>query len=85
MLEGSAHHEVHDSRCSCCNQEGLGIHLTESCAMTPEASICGMIFIHPEAAYPEIRSLSERQYEDYAGRRGMSEETARRFLGHLLK
>ena len=85
MLEGSAHHEVHDSRCSCCNQEGLGIHLTESCAMTPEASICGMIFIHLEAAYPEIRSLSERQYEDYAGRRGMSEETARRFLGHLLK
>ena len=85
MLEGSAHHEVHDGRCSCCSQEGLGIHLTESCAMTPEASICGMIFIHPEAAYPEIRSLSERQYEDYAGRRGMSEETARRFLGHLLK
>lgn len=85
ILKGSAHHEVHDSRCSCCNQEGLGIHLTESCAMTPEASICGMIFIHPEAAYPEIRSLSERQYEDYAGRRGMSEETARRFLGHLLK
>ena len=85
MLEGSAHHAVHDGRCSCCREEGLGIHLTESCAMTPEASICGMIFIHPEAAYPEIRSLSERQYEDYAGRRGMSEETARRFLGHLLK
>ncbi len=85
MLEGSAHHAVHDGRCSCCREEGLGIHLTESCAMTPEASICGMIFIHPEAAYPEIRSLSERQYEEYAGRRGMSEETARRFLGHLLK
>lgn len=85
MLEGSAHHEVHDGRCSCCREEGLGIHLTESCAMTPEASICGMIFIHPEAAYPEIRSLSERQYEDYAGRRGMTEETARKFLGHLLK
>ena len=63
----------------------LGIRLTESCAMTPEASICGMIFTHPEAAYNEIRHISTGQYEDYSRRRGMSEEEARRFLGHLLK
>ena len=63
----------------------LGIKLTESCAMTPEASICGMIFMHPEAAYNEIRNISAGQYEDYSRRRGMSEEEARRFLGHLLK
>ena len=63
----------------------LGIRLTESCAMTPEASICGMIFMHPEAAYNEIRHISADQYEDYSRRRGMSEDEARRFLGHLLK
>ena len=63
----------------------LGIKLTESCAMTPESSICGMIFGHPEASYPEIRRISQKQYEDYALRRGMSQEEARRFLGHLLK
>ena len=63
----------------------LDIRLTESCAMTPEASICGMIFMHPEAAYNEIRHISADQYEDYSRRRGMSEEEARRFLGHLLK
>lgn len=63
----------------------LGIKLTESCAMIPESSICGMIFLHPEASYPEIRRISQKQYEDYASRRGMSLEKARRFLGHLLK
>ena len=62
----------------------LGIKLTESCAMIPEASICGMIFMHPEARYPEIRRISREQFEDYATRRGMDDETARRFLGHLL-
>ena len=63
----------------------LGIKLTESCAMIPEASICGLIFMHPEAAYNEIRNISTSQYEDYTRRRGMSEEEARRFLGHILK
>ena len=64
---------------------GLGIRLTESYAMIPDASICGMIFMHPEAGYPEIRNISETQYEDYIARRGMDEGAARRFLGHLLK
>ena len=62
----------------------LGIRLTESCAMTPEASICGMIFMHPEACYPEIRNISQEQYEKYRSRRNMDAETAKRFLGHLL-
>ena len=64
---------------------GLGIRLTESCAMIPEASICGMIFMHPEASYPEIRKIGQRQYEHYSNRRGMTAENARIFLGHLLK
>lgn len=63
----------------------LGIEFTESYAMKPESSICGMIFIHPQACYPEIRRISRRQYDEYASRRGMDAETAHRFLGHLLK
>ena len=63
----------------------LKIRLTDSYAMTPEASICGFIFWHPQAKYHEIRRISREQYEDYACRRGMDENTARRFLGHLLK
>ena len=61
------------------------IELTESYAMTPESSICGLIFTHPEASYPDIRKISKEKYDDYASRRDMEEDTARRFLGHLLK
>lgn len=63
----------------------LKIKMTESCAMIPEASICGLIIMHPEARYHEIRRISKEQYEDYALRRSMDEATARRFLGHMLK
>ena len=63
----------------------LGIRLTESYAMIPESSICGFIFMHPEAKYSEIRRMSKEQYDGYASVRGMDEDRARRFLGHLLK
>ncbi|MBQ7440877.1 MAG: methionine synthase [Prevotella sp.] len=64
--------------------ERLGIQLTDSCTMIPDASICDMVFFHPSAGYPEIRHISMSQYERYAAARGMDAEEARRFLGHLL-
>ncbi len=67
------------------DSESLGITLTENCAMLPDASICGMLFVHPYATYPEIRKISKKQYEQYASARGMSEEEAGRFLGHMLR
>lgn len=62
----------------------LGITLLDSCAMIPDASICGLIFIHPEATYPEIRRVSQKAIDEYARRRGMSDSEKTRFLGHLL-
>lgn len=93
---GCGGHHHHGEGANNCHQHGagqhsngyqpsLGIKLTDSYAMTPDASICGLIFMHPEAGYPEIRNISQEQYEDYMARRGMDEETARRFLSHLLK
>ena len=64
--------------------DDVGITLLDSCAMIPEASICGLIFVHPEASYPEIRRLSSAEIDEYADRRGMSEADKARFLGHLL-
>ena len=82
---GCGEHEHHRNG----GQNGTGcsmkIELTESYVMIPEASICGLIFMHPQACYPEIRRISQAQYDDYAERRGMDADTARRFLGHMLK
>ena len=64
--------------------EELGITLTESYAMIPDASICGLIIMHSAASYPEIHRISRAQYEAYAKARGFSETEATRFLGHLL-
>jgi 5-methyltetrahydrofolate--homocysteine methyltransferase len=80
----------HGDGCTCghhhaISDQGMNIKLTESYAMIPEASICGTIFIHPEAKYHEIRAISQAQHDIYAEKRGMDAQTARRFLGHLLK
>ena len=84
--DGHVFHDSHSCTCGeCLKTDSLGIELTESYAMVPESSICGLIFMHPEATYPQIRSISQGRYEEYAERRGMDEEKARRFLGHLLK
>ena len=64
--------------------EGLDITLTESCAMIPDAAICGFIVLHPEAGYPEIRHIGRDQYELYKSARGFSPDEARAFLSHLL-
>ncbi len=62
----------------------LGIRLTDSYAMIPDASICGFIIAHKQALYPSVLKISREEYARYASLRGFDEETARRFLGHLL-
>ncbi len=66
------------------NREKLGILLSDSYGMTPDASICGMIFIHPEARYFDIRKIGAGQFADYCKRRGIGEEEGRILLGHLM-
>ncbi|MGN1232052.1 MAG: dihydropteroate synthase, partial [Candidatus Cryptobacteroides sp.] len=64
--------------------EKLGISFTESYAMIPDASICGFIFFHSSACYPEIRHIGREQFDDYTSRRGMDGDKAEMLLGHLL-
>ena len=86
ILCGHVHFSEETCSCGHCHgSHGLGIELTESYAMTPESSICGLIFMHPEACYPEIRKISQKQYDEYSSQRDMDPDKARRFLGHLLK
>ena len=63
----------------------LGLQFTDSFAMIPDASVCGLLFFHPDFFYPDILRISREQYGRYAAARGMDEQRARMFLGHLLK
>ena len=62
----------------------LGIRFSESYAMLPDASVCGLLLLHPDFFYPDIRRIGKAQYEAYAAARGWDAERARMFLGHLL-
>ncbi|MFI6321092.1 methionine synthase [Nonomuraea sp. NPDC050556] len=58
----------------------LGMDLTSSFAMTPAASVSGLIFAHPEAKYFTVGRLGRDQIEDYAVRRGMPLAEVERWL-----
>jgi 5-methyltetrahydrofolate--homocysteine methyltransferase len=64
--------------------EAIGVSLTESCAMWPAASVSGLYFAHPQAAYFMIGRLGEDQVEDYAKRKGMTREEAEKWLAPNL-
>ena len=67
------------------DSQSLGISLTESYAMMPASSICGMIFVHSQAAYHDIRNMSAEEVYEYAARRGMDKDSAKKLLSHLIK
>lgn len=60
------------------------VQLTESLAMYPAASVSGLYFAHPEAAYFHLGRIGEDQLEDYAKRKGMTIEEAARWLSPIL-
>jgi 5-methyltetrahydrofolate--homocysteine methyltransferase len=64
--------------------EATGIELTESYAMTPPASVCGLYFSHPEARYFAVGRIGRDQVEDYARRKGQPREEIERWLRPYL-
>jgi 5-methyltetrahydrofolate--homocysteine methyltransferase len=64
--------------------ESMGVALTESCAMTPAASVSGLYFAHPDAKYFGVKRIGDDQLEDYARRKGWDHATAKRWLAPLL-
>ena len=62
----------------------VGIALTESCAMTPAASVSGYYFSHPESRYFGIGRIARDQVEDYAARKGLSIQEVERWLAPNL-
>ncbi len=62
-------------------EDNAKMHLTESLAMTPAASVSGFYFAHPESRYFGLGKISKDQVEDYAKRKNMSVDTVERWLG----
>jgi 5-methyltetrahydrofolate--homocysteine methyltransferase len=62
-------------------EDNAHMHLTESLAMTPAASVSGFYFAHPQSRYFGLGKISKDQVEDYAKRKNMSVETVERWLG----
>jgi len=60
-----------------------GLSLTESAMMVPAASVCGMYFAHPASYYFGVGSVDEEQLEDWARRKGVSSDEARRRIGRF--
>jgi len=62
-----------------------GIHLTESLAMYPAASVCGWYFSHPQSQYFGVGKIQPDQFEDYFQRKGMSREELERWLRPVME
>ena len=65
-------------------EAATGVTLTESYAMWPPASVCGLYFAHPEAHYFGVARVERDQAEDYAARKGMAIAEVERWLAPIL-
>jgi len=62
----------------------LGLTLTDTCAMSPAASVSGLYFAHPDAHYFSVGRVGRDQVESYARRKGLTVEEVERWLGQNL-
>ena len=61
-----------------------GVHLTETFAMAPGASVSGLYFAHPESRYFTVDRVTRDQIEDYARRKGWPTDRVERWLSPNL-
>jgi 5-methyltetrahydrofolate--homocysteine methyltransferase len=65
-------------------EKNIDVKLTESLAMWPSASVSGYYFGNKEAKYFGLGKIKEDQLKDYAKRRNISENQARKWLNPNL-
>ncbi len=58
----------------------IGVTLTESLAMWPAAAVSGYYFGNPEAKYFGLGKITDDQVTDYATRKGIEKDKARKWL-----
>lgn len=62
----------------------IGVKLTESLAMWPAAAVSGYYFGNPEAKYFGLGKITDDQVTDYATRKGITKDKARKWLHPTL-
>ena len=62
----------------------IGVTLTESLAMWPAAAVSGYYFANPEAKYFGLGKITDDQVTDYATRKEITKEKARKWLHPTL-
>jgi 5-methyltetrahydrofolate--homocysteine methyltransferase len=62
----------------------IGVQLTESFAMWPGASVCGVYFSHPASYYFGVGRIERDQVEDYAKRKDWTVAVAEKWLAPIL-
>ncbi len=65
-------------------EKNCGIKLTESLAMFPASSVSGYYFSNPESRYFGLGKIDKDQLEDYAKRRNISIDLAKKWLNPIL-
>ncbi len=65
-------------------EANIGMHLTESKAMWPSASVSGWYFSHPESRYFNVGKITQEQLGDLANRRGMDKKLLAKWLANNL-
>jgi 5-methyltetrahydrofolate--homocysteine methyltransferase len=65
-------------------EQEIGIKLTDNLAMWPASSVSGLYFAHPKSHYFGLGKINLEQLEDYAKRKGISLEEAKRWLAANL-
>jgi len=61
-------------------EHATDIHLTETYAMSPAASVSGLYFAHPQARYFAVGMIDHDQVKDYAMRKRMDVPEVKRWL-----
>ncbi|QGM47117.1 methionine synthase [Methylocystis heyeri] len=65
-------------------EKRTGVRLTESYAMTPAATVCGLYIAHDQAHYFGVAKVERDQVEDYAARKDMPVREVERWLAPIL-
>ncbi len=65
-------------------ERAISVKLTESFAMWPGASVCGLYFSHPDSYYFGVGKIECDQVEDYAKRKGETFAAMEKWLAPIL-